>query len=159
MTDFRKTDGFADPEAYIGIQVEVMNRMEAEKYCPLTKDEVCISIKSESEYALGFDREAKLHPNFADVLYLSFDDTGVELVGMEDKTAKKLTDDDIRKIVSFVVKHMDKEKLVIHCFAGISRSRSMAAAICDHFHLPYQYTVNNRSVYDKVIGGFKNINV
>lgn len=156
MTNLKENDGFVDNEAYCGIEIAVMSRHEIENYIP-DQDEVCISIKSESEYALGFDREAKLHPNFVDVLRLSFDDTGVELAGLEDMSAKKLSFTDINNVVNFVVKHMDKSKLVIHCFAGISRSRSMAAAISDHFRLPFYFTINNKDVYNKIRNGFRNV--
>jgi predicted protein tyrosine phosphatase len=138
-------DGFiGDLATYTGLQVEVMSRSEAEDYIP-GENEVCISIKSAAKMAMGSDRQANLHSNFIDIMRLEFDDTGMEMLGIEG--AKEFTKNDAKNVWLFVMKHIDKKKLVIHCFAGLSRSRSMAAAIVDSLGLPYKYSINNKSLY------------
>jgi len=39
-------------------------------------------------------------------------------------------------IATFVHKNLQKDNMVIHCEAGISRSPAIAAAICNHLNLP-----------------------
>jgi predicted protein tyrosine phosphatase len=87
-------------------------------------------------------------PKFLDVLRLNFDDISEGDVGNPD--AKTITYEQAEKIAAFVKKHRDKKKIVIHCFAGRSRSRSTAAAIADYLGLPYSYTVKNDSVWRTV---------
>ena len=134
------------------MEIQVMSRMNAEKYSP-SDEEICISIKSESEYALGYDRKANLSSNFMDILYLSFDDTADEMFGME--SAKTLNRFQVKEIVDFVNKHKDKKKLTVHCFAGISRSRSMSAAISEYLKITHDLKINNRDVYNKVLVGLQ----
>jgi protein-tyrosine phosphatase len=51
---------------------------------------------------------------------------------------------------SFVLKHRSAPALVVHCTAGVSRSRSLAAAVATVLGLPYQWTVVNDAVYRAV---------
>lgn len=53
-------------------------------------------------------------------------------------------------VATFVREHAGADTLLLHCAAGVSRSRSMAAAICDVLGLPYQWTVLNDDVYRRV---------
>ena len=53
-------------------------------------------------------------------------------------------------VAAFVREHAEADTLPLHCAAGVSRSRSMAAAICDVRGLPYQWTVVNDDVYRRL---------
>ena len=44
-------------------------------------------------------------------------------------------------IAEFSMRHRDARMFVLHCHRGVSRSRSTAAAICEAFDWPYQWTV------------------
>lgn len=46
---------------------------------------------------------------------------------------EKPSDIELKKIVNFVNKHIDKSVFIIHCSAGISRSGAVAAYIKDKF--------------------------
>lgn len=137
-------DGFIGPRDYQGIDIKVFGRSTAEKYVPI-HNEVVISIR-----CFG-DDIARLNPDFKDYLYLEFDDCKTSRDGVE------INDVQVYKTVEFVRKHIDvADRIVIHCFAGISRSRSIAAAIADGFNLPYKFTAVNSTVYNKVYRQIKN---
>jgi predicted protein tyrosine phosphatase len=137
-------------QGYGGLKLEVMSQAQARKYTPIN-NEVCISIRAYPGGVLD-SNVVELSDQFADVLSLQFDDNPDDhnlLPGMVDvipMTAQQADD-----IAQFVLKHRDnKQKIVIHCFAGISRSRSTAAAIADVLELPYSFTVKNTHVYNLV---------
>ena len=56
------------------------------------------------------------------VLTLCFDDIVMPVDG-----AVLFTEEDAMRIISFVQTHKDVESLVVHCYAGQSRSRAVAA--------------------------------
>jgi len=56
------------------------------------------------------------------VLTLYFDDIVMPVDG-----AVLFTEEDAKRIISFVQTHKDVESLVVHCYAGQSRSRAVAA--------------------------------
>lgn len=151
------TDGFfADEEfqsedQYSGLKLLVLGQYSAEKYQPQTGEEVCISITARDDPSFGMGR-AKLSGMFRDVLHLQFDDVAVGSADYERATS--ITPEEADAVVKFVKRHADKKKLVIHCFAGMSRSRSMASAIADYCNLPYDFTVLNPHVYDSVVDAF-----
>lgn len=151
------TDGFiADEEFqsedhYSGLKLLVLGQFSAERYQPQTGEEVCISITARDDPSFGM-APAKLSGMFRDILRLQFDDVAVGSADYE--AATSITEDEAAKVVEFVKKHADKKKLVIHCFAGMSRSRSMASAIADYLDLPYDFTVLNPHVYDTVVNAF-----
>jgi len=134
-------------DGYTGLDIVVMGLPTVISYTPLNSDEVCISISTDKWGGKPF-----LNDKFEDVLYLSFDD--VAYGDHDDPTAKCIHWRDAQAVKNFVLKHREKSRLVIHCFAGASRSRSMAAAICDALELPYTYTAINQSVYTKVFSAF-----
>lgn len=139
--------GHETEEEYPGPRVTVMNQFEAQQYTP-QDHEVCISITSDANMAFA-PRPAILSDKFEDILRLEFDDVAVQQVG--DETATSISKEQSVKVVEFVQRHLDKKHLVIHCFAGISRSRSIAAAICQHFALPYKFTALNSHVYNSIL--------
>lgn len=55
-----------------------------------------------------------------------------------------------RAIALFVTEHRDASRVLIHCHLGISRSRSVAAAICEVFEWPYHWTVLHEPLYGAV---------
>jgi predicted protein tyrosine phosphatase len=132
---------------YKGLAVKVFGRHAAEQYEPESNDEVCISIRSASQNGID-NRRAKLSGRFKDILYLVFDDTTVDDFYHERPTG--LSTQQAEKIADFVVKHRDRKKLVLHCYAGMNRSRSTAEAICRELKLPFAYTINNYELFEQV---------
>jgi predicted protein tyrosine phosphatase len=136
--------GHAD---YTGMALLVFGRYAAEQYMPESNDEVCISIHSRSPQSID-GRSAKLNGRFADVLEVVFDDTANE--GFYEHAAHGLSEMEAEKIAQFVLNHRDKKKIVLHCYAGMNRSRSTAEAIARELQLPYAFTINNYDVFEKV---------
>jgi hypothetical protein len=60
-------------------------------------------------------------------------------------------EDDARAIVEFALTHAEADLFIIHCEAGISRSRSVAEALFDAFgrRAPNQY------IYRQVLDAFR----
>lgn len=143
-----KDDGIRDHN-WNGLKIEVMGEWSAKMYNP-NDEEVCISITN------GFPLVAELRPGFKDILRLRFDDTPDDEL-YEYDLREGLQDDDAEHVAEFVLRHRGVNKIVIHCFAGASRSRSMAAAICAVLKLPYHYTVKNSLVYSKVTSALENL--
>jgi predicted protein tyrosine phosphatase len=54
-------------------------------------------------------------------------------------------------IVEFLTANRNAEGIVLHCHLGVSRSRSIAAAICEAFAWPYQWTVLHEPLYRAVL--------
>lgn len=54
-------------------------------------------------------------------------------------------------IAAFVQTHRRAPQMLLHCHAGVSRSRSVAAAICEAFGWPYRWTVLHQPLYDAVL--------
>ena len=145
-------DGFvASDTPYTGLHVLVLGEYSARQYVP-AENEVCISIISRPYRGLLNTSPVPLHPQFVDVLRLRFDDTAVSHRG--DEAAQSITPEQSQQVAEFTRKHTDKNKLVIHCFAGMSRSRSMAAAIAESLQLPFKFTVVNPHVFNSVKQAF-----
>lgn len=140
---------------YQGLKMEVMGLASVVQYTP-GPDEVAISIHSDM---YRYEKPDLIAQGFVDVLPLEFDDT--EFAEMGNPNAKPYTEQMAKKVAEFVLKHKDKKKIVIHCFAGMSRSRSMAAGIVhglNRFHgieLPYRWTVKSRGVAYKTQVAFQ----
>lgn len=81
------------------------------------------------------------------VLQLEIDD--VDLYGNLDPGA------DIRGpgegIANFVKSHRRAPLIAFHCHAGVSWSRSAAAAICEAYEWPYRWTVLHRPLFDAAL--------
>jgi predicted protein tyrosine phosphatase len=138
-------DGFQgeDEATYSNLRLEVFGQYQCQQYEP-GDDEVCISISSAGHGIVN----PTLPAEFVDVLRLEFDDTAVGDFGMVN--AKTISNEQADLLAQFVSKHFARKKLVIHCFAGMSRSRSAAGAIAEVLTLPYRYTIMNPSVYNTV---------
>lgn len=145
---FIATDEVQFEDQYDGLKVLVLGQYAAERYQPKTGEEVCISITAKHDLAFGYGN-AKLSGMFRDVLCLNFDDVAVG--SAEHETAESITPEQAKQVAEFANKHRNMKTLVVHCFAGMSRSRSMASAIADYFDLPYSFTVLNPHVYDSVV--------
>ena len=154
-----RDDGFdrAHPSAsgakteadYRGLRVRVMSASKAAAYKP-GPHEVAISIRGNTE------RPTLLSSKFVDVLELVFDDTGAfasyAMHGLDNPNS--ITPDQADAVAAFVNRHRDASALLINCAASISRSRSMAAAICNELELPYIWAAVNDDVYGKVTEAF-----
>jgi predicted protein tyrosine phosphatase len=137
---------------YTGCDVVVMSQFQVRNYTP-GPNEVCISIGSKNWGITAPELEGR----FKNLLSLEFDD--VQIADANDPTAKNLTSKVAAKVIKFFADYVDNtDRVVIHCFAGISRSRSMAAALCHCFDLPFEYTVLNKPVYDVICKTYNEIN-
>lgn len=133
-------DGYAGPGAEDdtpGLQMRVLSEPKVRRYTP-GPDEICISIHSRRASA------PTLRPGWVEVLRVPCDDTGPYAQVMPG--AQPLTSDEAAAILVFVRRHLGRRRLVIHCAAGVSRSRSIASAIAEVFALPYRWTALNADV-------------
>src|SRR5574338_1273453 len=94
---------------YDGIDVLVMSVVEVSQYEP-GEDEVCISITSH----WNKNYPPNLSDKFVDVLKLQFDD--VDYGDFKNEDAKPLSGRKAEEVIRFVQKHLDKKRIVIHCF-------------------------------------------
>jgi predicted protein tyrosine phosphatase len=137
---------------YRGIKVRVMSASKASRYTP-GANEVAISIHSTAE------RPAALSRKFRDILSLVFDDTcefaDYTIHGHDNPTS--ITSELADAVAAFVNRYRDASALLINCAAGVSRSRSMLAAICNALELPYTWTVVNDDVYRQVTEAFNRV--
>lgn len=129
-------------------RIITMGRGGAESYVP-GRDEVCISIHSTG------DHRPTLSAGFREVLQLAFNDGGCLV---DDITSVDTTDsiDDVQaaQIAAFVERHRDARKLIVHCFAGASRSVAVARAIARIRGWPIECPVDrilNQHVYQAVV--------
>lgn len=104
---------------------------------PASRDTVVLTIRGAK------DREAALSSRYRSVLQLEFED-----VSESEETADAATISvaQATDVARFVRQHADARTLVMHCQLAISRSRSMAAAICDLQSRPYSRTAINDGV-------------
>lgn len=143
-TDGMDSSKITTENPYQGPIVLVGSRRQAEQFTA-GGTEVCISIRCSGDTVPELSRAIK------DVLYLEFDDCkqGVDFYGV--KKLVEFSDEQADKVVEFFAKHKDtSSQILIHCFAGVSRSRSMAAALVECFGLPFKFTAFNDVVYTKV---------
>lgn len=141
--------GAASEAEYTGLKVRVLSAPKARAYRPGPR-EVAISIRGPRE------RVVPLSPRFAAVLPLVFDDMGIFAMPSAEGggTAETMTAAQADAVVAFIRAHVNAATLVIHCTAGVSRSRSLAAAVCAALQLPYGYTTLNEDVYAAVTHAF-----
>lgn len=126
--------------------VLALSQREAEAFVPEAGD-VCISIRSHRAEC------PTLHPQWRDVLYLRFNDVQCEChaspLGLSRPAA--------RSLVEFVLRHhQSATRIVVHCFVGVSRSVSVAAAIRAALGLPgTRDMILNPLAYNRVMEAFQ----
>ena len=108
---------------------------------PASRQAAVISIRGAQ------DREIPLSSKYRGVLRLVFEDLSEVDDGHE---ADTISEAQAAAVARFVREHADARTLIVHCQMGISRSRSMAAAICDVERKPYSYSAVNDAVYRMV---------
>ena len=92
--------------------------------------------------------ETPLSPQYRAVLCLVIADTSEFADAGPD--AAMISAAESAAVAAFVRMHADPDTLLLHYHAGVSRSRSKAAAISDIGGLPYRWTVVNDDVYAAV---------
>lgn len=124
-----------------------------------------ISIQDSSGFGFRFvpERQCK------DVLTLQFDDVDTvnetfcsgKVANFDEfaKDHKLFTEDDAKQIVEFCRRNEDKiNKLYIHCYAGISRSSAVAAAISKYYFNDdskwFATRIPNMRVYRLILNAF-----
>ena len=143
-------DGWiADHPANSGAEIEraspaqrivVLSASQAAKW-PASRQAAVISIRGAQ------DRETPLSKRYRGVLRLTFEDMSEYNDGAE---ANTISAEQAAAVARFVQEHVGVRTLMLHCQMGISRSRSVAAAICDVERRPYTFTAINDSVYRMV---------
>ncbi len=121
--------------------VVVLSASKAARHRPSARTAV-ISIRG------ARDPEIALSTRYRATLRLVFED--VSIVAEDPTDDGSISAAQAASVAAFVRQHADAGTLLLHCAAGVSRSRSMAAAICDVLGLPYQWTVLNDDVYRRV---------
>jgi predicted protein tyrosine phosphatase len=105
--------------------VKVLSRDGAEAFIPPPRA-VCISIRDAG------DVRADLHPRFAAILDLEFDDVDpVRYEFLEQAHLECVLFDPrhARAILEFTAQHRDAPLLLVHCNAGVSRSPAVAIGL------------------------------
>lgn len=115
------------------MKIEIMSRIHAIQYTylPHTEKTIIISISE----GLGNKPSFCIGSDIVDILYLFFDD--VEEADLEINPMYKLmSTQDALAIKDFLEKHKDNiDKIIVHCYAGISRSSAVAVGICKYLDL------------------------
>lgn len=144
--------GAATDAEYGGLRVRVLSAPKARSYSPGTH-EIAISIRDRNE------ADVPLSSRFVSVLRLVFNDTGQfanhASAGLDATDAFSAAH--AQAVVACLRAHDDAKVLMIHCAAGISRSRSLAAAVCVSLDLPYSFHVVNDDVYCAMIRAFEQV--
>lgn len=142
--------GVSEERAYAGIRVRVLSASKASAYHPGV-NEVAIAIRGRTE------KNTALSPRFTEVLHLVFDDTSPYATYAEvgEDNPSTISDEQADSVAAFVLRHRGRSALLIHCTAGVSRSRSLAAAVCSSLHLPYEWTVVNDDVQRAVLAAMR----
>lgn len=147
-----RDDGFVptadvpDEDDYAGPRILVLDARAAARYRP-RRDEVCISIRDRGARELG------LSSRFVDVLRLAFDDVSLYAADLGAE-ARSITPEQADAVIAFFERHRHRQRLVLHCTAGISRSRSAAAALAECYGLPYRFCCVNDDVARAVRSAF-----
>jgi predicted protein tyrosine phosphatase len=117
--------------------MRVLGERDARVYVP-GPGEICISIGARGA------EPVPLQPGWVAVLRVACDDTCAYAPAR--RHARSLTPDEAAAVLAFVAAHPTARRLVVHCRAGVSRSRSLAAALAERLALPYRWTVVNPDV-------------
>ena len=120
-----------------------MNQATAEEMIPQPRCAI-ISITGFNPYDVP--NQARLHPDWGEVLRLEFDD-----VSIRGEHLHGITPDQAGQIIEFLDAVQDKvDKVVVHCLAGVSRSAGVAKFVAERYGLDFDHTYGmyNRLVYD-----------
>jgi predicted protein tyrosine phosphatase len=115
------------------VEIKVLSRIQAENLIPDKKCAI-ISITDHESDIVKF----KYNNNIKGVLRLHFldEDDLSYYKHRKDDTYRLFSDNDAIKILDFVEEIKDKiDILYIHCYAGLSRSPAVAAALCDIYNI------------------------
>lgn len=98
----------------------VMSRRDAAKftYGDVKEKTIIISITDVAKSDNSFGR----HHNIVDICRVKFDD-------VEKGEPNCITQEDAKKILSFMERHKNVDNVIVHCEAGISRSAGACAAL------------------------------
>ncbi len=110
--------------------ITVMSAAEATRMRPRSAHGVIVSIGDSGTPPLPLDAR------WAAVLRLELPD--ISWGGQGDPTPESLAEQ-ATALVAFVLKHQRAPMLAFHCHAGVSRSRTAAAVVCEHFKWPYEW--------------------
>lgn len=111
-------------------QILVMSAPEAAKMRPRSARGVIVAIRDPDTSPVP------LNTHWSDVLRLELPDISWD--GQHDPTPESLAPQ-ASALVSFVHKHRSSPLIAFHCHAGVSRSRTAAAAVCEHYKWPYEW--------------------
>lgn len=123
--------------------VSFVDHESAESMVPRA-DWAMISITGFNPYTVN--NEADLHPDWAEVLRLEFDD-----VSIRGDHLHGITEEQTAQIIAFLDAVQHKvNKVVVHCLAGVSRSAGVAKFIAERYALEFDHTYGlfNQMVYD-----------
>ena len=119
----------------------------------VNRDDTYAVISIQDTHTKGFGFEFKENEYCEDVLTLYFDDIVKEVEG-----AKLFSEDDANKIIDFILVNRSVDTLLIHCYAGQSRSRAVGAFVLkmfnqDNTHYFEKYDPN-RFIYDLLLNTY-----
>ncbi len=123
--------------------VSFVNQATAESMVPRA-DWAMISITGYNP--CDVPNQARLHPNWQEVLRLEFDD-----VSSQGDHLHGITPHQAGQVIAFLDAVQDMvEKIVVHCLAGVSRSAGVAKFVAERYGLDFDHTYGmyNRLVYD-----------
>jgi len=107
------------------------------------KNDTYAAISIQDTYGGGFGFELKKNKYCKDVLTLYFDDIEEPEHGL-----KLITPNQAKDIVMFIKKHEnDVDTLLIHCFAGVSRSKAVGVFAAELLNIPS----NNEQGYNEYV--------
>lgn len=122
------------------MKIEICSFRSAIQYKPAPHEKTVIIRVSEPDYEKEWKTPLLHHEQFADILHVFFydvTDAQIERILKEEPHAPyfAITKEEAEKILTFVDKHKDADRVVVHCSAGISRSPAVGIAIAGHFDL------------------------
>lgn len=105
------------------------------------------------------DPDEKHKPVISDKWALSL---RVEIYDGNTEESSLFTDSNAKNIINFIqsVKELEIELLIIHCYAGISRSAAVAkfASLILNAYFPDYYILYNKFIYSKLLLNYKSEN-
>lgn len=127
------------------MKIKIMSRMKAVQYTYLPHKEksIIISISESNSPKPTFCASSDI----LDILYLHFDDIHKEDLVLN-PMYKIMTTKDAINIKNFVDKYKDEvDKIIVHCYAGVSRSSAVACGISLYLQKDDYWIWNNNDYY------------